>query len=640
MSINLIDTHIDKLIDDFYNNVVQKDKSLSKIQKEKNFIKYQKDINDIFENYAKTYNIDKLKEVLKNNDNKTYLNEIIKKYIAYYLFIHIGYYYEDSDDMYANNIIEFSKSSSNFKINNFFNSESNHKILEIVKLNNNINRILEVSNIKPKLELLKKNPEYNNAFKYLETLGDEFVKKAFDVKNEDIKAHNMIKTYILNNFYKEIDKKELNLMLESTIDEKDEFIYIDIVLPTRIQIDYSTVESVLSKKEILSGLTHEFWNYILENQNKIIDEQSPEEKILTLINSGIIIPIVEDFMLYHKDSERYDRNMDASQLKKKDDTKIKYVTNKIETMTDLYSDNIKNDRTKSGNIKKLFFTPLNQRKAILVNDNEDMKLISKLVNQGKKALESNEYFNDLANFKTYSYVNYKDLDKNGFTFPMTKTVDVVRSVSFESTGDFRQNKSNLIQMRVGSKDQYLNIIGFMIPTNKKPYECIKVKEFKDIHKYGKNGFNLSLSFINEGVVKNNPFESSVYWMFDLNRDTIKTEKYEQNNKLTIQEQIKHIMTKFYDDLLEKVYIEIIEKLDKKENPTIYEAFKVAERVQKRTLKLEKNSELYDKLEEEIYFNKTKKEEEKYDEKEDIFHGMTKDTKKMPNAPNKKKKKYQ
>ena len=37
-----------------------------------------------------------------------------------------------------------------------------------------------------------------------------------------------------------------------------------------------------------------------------------ENKILHLVNSGILIPVLDDFLLYHKDSEKYDKNLDLN----------------------------------------------------------------------------------------------------------------------------------------------------------------------------------------------------------------------------------------------------------------------------------------------------------------------------------------
>ena len=58
-------------------------------------------------------------------------------------------------------------------------------------------------------------------------------------------------------------------------------------------------------------------------------QKSVEQKIIDLIESGIVCPICDDFLLYHKQSEKYDRHEEDT-VKKKEDTKIKYIVNKID----------------------------------------------------------------------------------------------------------------------------------------------------------------------------------------------------------------------------------------------------------------------------------------------------------------------
>ena len=47
MYINKIDELLDKIIDDFYNNIIIRDTRTSKILGETNFVKYQKELNEI-----------------------------------------------------------------------------------------------------------------------------------------------------------------------------------------------------------------------------------------------------------------------------------------------------------------------------------------------------------------------------------------------------------------------------------------------------------------------------------------------------------------------------------------------------------------------------------------------------------------
>ena len=46
-------------------------------------------------------------------------------------------------------------------------------------------------------------------------------------------------------------------------------------------------------------------------------------------------------MLYQNDSERYEDNRAVTEKKKKDDTRIRYIVEKIETVSELYSENVR-----------------------------------------------------------------------------------------------------------------------------------------------------------------------------------------------------------------------------------------------------------------------------------------------------------
>ncbi len=645
MYINKIDDFVDKLLDDFFSNIFKSNKTIENILKEKNFVKYQKEINDILIDYHKSINYDKLKDTLINQDNTKIFDEIIKKYIMLYLFLYIAGFYNDTTDTFSNNIVEFTKNQLNFKlkINNFFNSESNAMIIGYYNIIKNISNIFEVYEDENKVKLLTKRTDFKPAFVFLNSLGAEIIDNTLrNIKDDKLKTHNLIKLILLIDIYQKTDKKEISQILENTTIDGEEYTYIDVVIPTRDNIDYVTVESLLNRREILSGYTNTFWNYIIENQENLAKinllEETIENKILHLINSGILIPVLDDFLLYHKETERYDKNVDANilkDMKKREESKIKYIVTKIDSTTDLYSKNTKDPKIKS-NIMKNFFTPMNNRKTVLVNNNEEVKILAKLVNQGPKAMEGNEYFNELANYRVYPYVNFKDFKDYGFSIQLNKTVPAVRSVSFETSGDFRQNRYSPVQMRVGAKEEYVNIVGFVVPSNINPIECSKVKDIKNIHNYGKNGYDLTMSYVAEGTIKNTPHKSSIFWLFDLNKDSTKEDNYEQGQKLTEQEQIKKLISNFYEDILVRVYEEFSRKIDSYKEISLQKAKSILEKLEKRTVNINRNRDLYNDIENKI-ISKTIIKEEKYDDKEDIFYGLSGTSKKLPVYDKKKDK---
>ncbi len=93
-------------------------------------------------------------------------------------------------------------------------------------------------------------------------------------------------------------------------------------------------------------------------------------------------------------------------------------------MSDYYSDNLKKNPHLKKNVEKLMYAPLVDRKVILVNNSEEIKIINKLHNQGRRSIENNEYYNDLMNYRQYPYINFKDFRDHGFSVQISDTVDV------------------------------------------------------------------------------------------------------------------------------------------------------------------------------------------------------------------------
>ena len=67
-------------------------------------------------------------------------------------------------------------------------------------------------------------------------------------------------------------------------------------------------------------------------------------------------------------------------------------------------------------LEKNFYKPLIYKKAIIYNEIEELNIINKLKNQGKMAIESNEFYRDLIDLRKSSYVNFKDFKDDGFTY--------------------------------------------------------------------------------------------------------------------------------------------------------------------------------------------------------------------------------
>jgi hypothetical protein len=644
MYINKIDELIDKIIDDFYLTTVSENKTFQKILQDVDYIKYQKEINNIMIEYTRKINIKEIQDLVKSNNAVHQIFESLKKYIAFYMFLTIGFFYTEKEDLFINNIIEFTKNQTNYnyKIENFFNSDTNSLLIKYNKIVSNIINILNAD--QSKIDKMKIKPEFTETIKFLNELGGDYIANKFQLKNlknsVGIQAHNIIKTLIIVFLYKKTDKKDFFKMLEASEITEGDYMFIDIVVPIKKTIDYSAIEKILESATFSDGdktktknLPYYIWKYFTEyDDNKTKPPLSHDEKIIRLINSGILIPISDDFLLYHKDSENYDKVIDETKVKKKEDTKIKYIINKIDKVKEYYSEQIKNDDKSRSEIKKIFYPPLLSRKAILINVKEDINIINKFINMGKQNVENLDYFRDLEQYKLYPYINFNDFEKYGMTVQLSKTIDVVRYVSFAKSGEFKQlSSNNIIQTRVGSKDMLLNIVGFMIPSTKTPLQCIPIKNVIDIRTLAgkenlkqQNGVYLILDYLRETYMNIRKHISSVTWIFDEEKDNISEESYEQESKFSMQDRIKHIVAYLYDKIQDEL-LNIISNVLSKEKITIQEGYEIIDYFKKNIFDIPQNSDIHIELEKKL-FSLIEKLEPYYDKKEDFIYGLEEEDK--------------
>jgi hypothetical protein len=609
MYINKVDDLIDRIIDDFYAIVVLKEKKLEKLKVETNFIKLQKDINEIITTYINTIPTEEITNIVKKGDSYITILDTIKRYIVIYIFLTIGIFYKGKADVFINNIIEFTRNQSEYslKITNFFNSDSNSLVIKLFFMCKNIISLLSKDTIK--IDTIKKEPYATETMEFLNEFSEEFIDSALRLKavNDDViaQAHNIVKTIVVLLVYKIMDKKNLYLMIEQTELSEGEFMFIDIIEPITDTINFSTIESLLSKKDLFEGLAYDIWNRIGEVEIESKQFISNEEKINILINSGIIVPILDDFLLYHRDTERYDKVTVG--VKRKEDTKVRYIIGKIDTTTEFYSEAAKKDPNLRGTILKNFSIPLYNRKAILRNNIEEIRIINKFINQGRRNTENNDYFNDLTTYRRYTYINFKDFEKYGFSNHFTKTVTAVRAVNFDTTSEFKQTSiHNRLQLRVGAKDSIGSVVGFMLPTNSKAIQCIKIADvinIRDLSKKNKNGFDLFFNFVKRSIIKGEPHKASVYWIFDPSVDKVKIDNIEAKEITTQQEFVKSMVAELYNKIVKEIYFEMIDRIDASKLITIDSALSIIRYLEKIILGVPLTRDMYEDIEKYIFEKK-------------------------------------
>lgn len=638
MYINEIDKITDKILDDYYINII-KSKKLKKPIESDNFVKYQSLINDIFTAYFKTINKKEIRGIVNNEDNVTRVFELIKKYIGYYTFLTIGLFNDGKEETFINNVIEFSKNQGGFelRIKSFFNSNSTANIIKLNSTNKQTQTILEAD--QGKLRNIIKMPKYKDTIDYLNSLGNQFVTDNFKLENirgnKHEQVHNMVKTIILKELYQKQEKQEIYEILESVEKEEGEYTYIDIILPRTNLVDYNEVENILTLFELKKGFAPIIYNMIMDSkQRNILHNEEFDIKIKKMINSGLLLPVVDDFLLYHKDTERYEK-MDFSSKKGKENTKIKYIINKIDKVSDYYSKRAKEDKGFKKQIEHTFYSPFADRKAILVNDNEENKIIKKLLNIGKKAIENNQYYDDLITYRKYPYINFKELKSDGFPLKLDKTIDAIRHVSFERLRKNPLSLSYSPQFRIGSNNMTVNIVGFVSSPKHINLMCKKMKNITNIRNFKKvgkktlvtNGYKGIKKYIKYAFFQDKKMHP-VYWKIRTDTDKVdKGVKYEitgSNNT----EHSKMIVSSLYDDIVQFMYAYIMNLLDKFKTLPIYRGLKLIEIIEDKIFELPKDSNQYNELRKTIFMEKYEVSEDVYDKKEDFFFGLYGDVNKL------------
>lgn len=619
----------------------------SKLIKEPNFIKYQKEINLLFEYSIGLVSEKDIYKFVSKISNVNLIKNLVLKYIGYYLFLFLGINYNGKIETFNNNIVEFSRAQSNYKIkiNNFFNTESNSNIIKTTNLAKEL-----IEYIEKIIDGKKKDKSTNNNLsqelgEFLKLYGDENFNKLVElykkeiVKNKIVIQHNIIKILIYLTLYKSSEKKEIFNIIETTETSNGEFIFIDIVVPKSSFIDYNAIESILEPYELKTNIPETIYDLINEDYSENINEARKyftdfDLKIQKLLDTHLIVPIVDDFLLYHKDNERYEKQLsEIGEKKKKDDTKIKYIVNKINTVADYYKNPVE--------IKKLFYVPLSERNAVLTNTYEDLKIISKMKNIIKIDNENIDLLGDLINYRLYPYISFKEFKNNGFFFNPETTTDAIRNCSINDIG---REKFDVLQTRIISQNMNVNIIGFAIINTTDSIDCINTNTFVDISSESNNPLQV-MKMLLENKIKNLNFpniknkiemKKNYYWLFDLDKQNYSVPYYDISPNMNKNDIVKILSAYLYDWTMECLINTIKEDIKESHPQTITDYINKFDSFKFKFSDIENQqyASNINELEYLMYYVKSKKVSDTYDYKEDEFPGLYGNVIKLPVIPKK------
>jgi hypothetical protein len=620
MYINQIDQIIDQILDNFYLDVLDGTEIANIIinGSNSNFVEYRDRLNKIILDFVSQIDIEPIQELINNKENIRQIIDIIRRYIAYYLFMFIIYYYKGTQKMFIDNVIQYSKfqETGSFHIKNFFNSENNYQLINFYPMIKDIIKLLFMT------DMQKKSIDVNNyaaAIEFLNDLGSEYIDNVLILYSEingeptiNINVHNLIKTIAIRELYLKQEKPIVFRILNEIEENENEYRYIEVIIANEEFIDFNTFKQMLGLDNNTSNevFAHDFYK-MMNQTNALGPGDDIDKKNTMLLQFPFITPIVDDFLRYHKDSERIDVSNDKNfvlpvsntgnnrnaqlaliyqQRKKKENTRIQLVINKIDNVMEYYSSNVTRNTDFQREIKKYFYQPLVQRKAILYNEVEEINIMKKIINQGRRAMENNEYFLELRHYNAFPYLNFKDFMRYGAVVEVEKTIDVMRYCNIEYAGIMGNSQ---IELRSGSSENPMHLVGLMVsPFNGAMINCVPKDTLIDIrsieihypttgdtatikHVKDTNGYVMFLKIIRHFVI--NPMKIStgrkigitidqeymdqlralnrglwsrtIYWIYDIDLDKVELTHYEDIKASDFQDYIKTLNSEIYDHVM-------------------------------------------------------------------------------------------
>ena len=489
MYINQIDELFDSILNKL-NEYLNKEGVFKKLNLDTNFVKYQNDILNYIKKFIDTTLFKKnIMEIIKKESYYESFINIIKRYCAFYIYLGIGYYYTGGRDLFITNIIETSRYQKDavYQIPHFFNSENNFKIITYYNDIKNFISLAQLKDIDKIKNKLITNPQiYETTIKLFNEIGEDYIVEYFLINDN---FHNILKTIIFRFIYFKEDKNEIITILNQQDEKNIEYKYIEVVISNQKKIvDFNIIQKFLTLSELKSGIAEEIYNYLEEYRDTKENIQlESKEYINYLFENQIIIPITEDFLRFHKDTEKYDTDtLINTDIKERFATKIKYIINKMNLVKNYNSPMLDKNPKLKLDTEKLFFKPLYPRQAVIYNDNEEVKIIQKL-ESSENALDY-DLLIDLINIRKYAYVNYKNFSKDGIKIRPRKIVQGIRQTSLIQTRNIP------LETRIGHENLDMNVIGIALNPSKKPFECFNFNNLINVRE--KNTDNGYLKFIN------------------------------------------------------------------------------------------------------------------------------------------------
>ena len=143
--------------------------------------------------------------------------------------------------------------------------------------------------------------------------------------------------------------------------------------------------------------------------------------------------------------------------------------------------------------ESLFQKSQEPRQAVLINENEELKIVQKL-KMSESAADA-DLLIDLENIRTYAYTNYKNSSKDRFKLRTSIPISSIRLINLKK-------KKSLIELRIGHDNLELSVVGIAWNPKHLPLECFTTDKLVDVNKLLKsdNGYKSFTNIIGKDTV--------------------------------------------------------------------------------------------------------------------------------------------
>ena len=610
ININAIDECVDIIIDNYYadivNNILLKTND-KQLYIKKNYVELKTKTLEIIKKNAE---ISKIKDIITIDEEYNKIIDIFTDYTFLYLFFYIAPVIE------LDKIIELLNNLNKTHNDIFFKNKYIAQYNKYYKLVNDYHLIFEQIRTNTAEKIFSKankiNNEYIDIISSIEQLGIDIINIILGDKT--LLTHNIVKIIIFGEIYQKEDKLFIYKLLENNEFKSAEYKYIEVIDSKYDSIDYTAIESLFSIEEIKLGVAEEIYQMINDYEMiKNIKDYTIDTKINQLFTKNILIPITDEFLRYHKESDLFEKNTTTiidpkERTNLKNNTKIKYIINKVNKTKDYYSLKTQSTPAIKAEIEKNFYQPLLYRKAIIINDIEEVNIIRKLELQGKSVTDANEYYEELLLLRRYPYLEFNTTKNNSFKFAPTNTVISLRYANFEFKNDPKvSNIAKLdLQYRVINSNNKSNIVGIALPKTNPIYKntyigCNKVESTYDMSLIHKNSYKVCMHKLKSIFLNNKSYSKIFYWLFNKQTDKIKLELFDNIEQLPIDDYIKVLLGTIYDEMVNITYESIIKQIVNINDKNIFILNKIINQLESSLVIIPRQSIKYAEIKKIIYF---------------------------------------